>query len=306
MKKLSLVLGMVLVAGMAMAQNSAKISSTGNYQKAVIDQDINNMNNTAKITQSADGSSATDPTTATITQVSSNNASIAQTGFRQAAWIYQADNNVGTVSQAGSWNGSGNYIGGDNNVSSVEQNGKQNNASIKTLHDWNGTLTNPLSIVQQGDGNQAEISTGWTSSSNGNHASISQTANENQSVINQEGGNYNQATINQYSNLNDANLNQTGSYLVANIDQWGGVENKVNLNQTGGTVNIDQNGTSNKVQGLQDASAAEGKLWAEFAGATLNVMQVGTENALDLKSTTSGAIVDVYQSGMQNIGIVKN
>ena len=80
----------------------------------------------------------------------------------------------------------------------------------------------------------------------------------------------------------------------------------MNLKQTGGTVNIDQNGTGNEVRGLQTAASAEGKLWAEFAGSTLNVMQLGTENTLDLNSTSSGAFVDVYQNGLQNQSIVKN
>ena len=307
MKKLSLVFVMVLVAGMAMAQNYAKISSTGNYQKAVIDQSITDLNNNGTIIQSADGSAASDPTIGSIYQVKNNNsASIDQVGFRQYGAIDQISNNTAIMTQKGQWDGSYIYLWGDNNHATVYQDGGSNSANIKTQSNYNGTIANPLSIIQVGNSNGALINTGMTTPSMGNHASISQTANENQSVINQEGGNYNQATINQYSNLNDANLNQTGSSLVANIDQWGGVENKVNLNQKGGMVNIDQNGTSNKVQGLQDAATAEGMLWAEFAGAKLDVMQVGTENALNLKSTTSGAIVDVYQNGMQNIGIVKN
>lgn len=301
MKRFNFIIAMTFVAGIAMAQNSAIISSVGDYQNANIDQGAAN-NNTAIITQTASGNTAADPTIASIKQISANSASIKQDGFRQVANFYQELGNVGTVVQKGSWDGSTNYIGGKYNYTQVEQYGMLNNGNIRTLHDYNGTEAEPLKIFQQGDGNFAEIWTGWATSSNGNHASITQLANANKSTINQESGDWNKATVIQYTNDNTANLNQTGSSLVATIDQYGDVHNTVNLNQTGGTADIDQNGTNNTVQGLKTGLIQDE--WASFAGSSLKVYQCGADNTIDLKSTTSGSTVDVYQNGILNKSIV--
>jgi len=304
MKKLSFIFALVLAGSMAMAQNSATVSSTGSFEEATILQGIAN-NNTGLIIQTAPGGISNAPdekTVAIIEQVSANLGSINQAGTRQVATIFQSYANVSTVVQTGSWNGSTNYLGGDQNFSQVAQHGKQNTGNIRSTSDYNGTALNPLNIYQVGDQNLAEIYSGFNKNSNGNLASIVQTGNENKSVLRQEGGDYNSAVITQYTSSNVANLNQTGSYLIATIDQYGGDDNIVNLDQTGGNVNIDQNGTANIVRGLQTPSAV---VFGSFAGSTLDVMQIGTGNTLDLQSTSLGATVNVYQDGLTNAALVR-
>jgi len=300
MKKLSFIIAMVLVSGFAMAQNTASITSIGDYQDATVKQGI--PKNTGIIYQTASGVSAAinDRTSASIEQISGDYATINQDGKRQVAWIYQNTNSVGTIVQTGSWNSSGDYIAGDHNYIQVVQNGFLNNGNIETLSNENGTSTNPLNIYQNGDQNWAQIHSGVLTSSNFDLASISQLGNLNISNVNQEGGDWNSATVLQYTNKNVANLNQSGSNLTSTITQTGGDANIVNLNQTSGVASIYQNGTGNLVEGLNP------DVWASFAGSTLNVTQLGQSNTLDLKSTTSGAKVDVYQNGMLNMSTVNN
>ena len=153
MKKLSFIFAMVLAGSMAMAQNSATVSSTGSFEEATILQGIAN-NNTGLIIQSAPGGISNAPdekTVAIIEQVSANLGSINQAGTRQVATIFQSYANVSTVVQTGSWNGSTNYLGGDQNFSQVAQHGKQNTGNIRSTSDYNGNALNPLNIYQVGD-----------------------------------------------------------------------------------------------------------------------------------------------------------
>jgi len=307
MKKVSLFLGMVLVAGMAMAQNSSVISTTGNYNDAFITQGVSN-NNTASILQ-VQSATAEYHALAQISQEASSWGKITQYDTRNYATIGEKQNDRAEIYQNGSVNSSNISFGygQGSNVGYVEQVGTYNGGYMYTTGQNNGTQADPLAIKQYGNSNGAVIESGWNApASNYNKASINQNGDLNTSKIRQEGGDVNVARVNQTGKKNHADLVQTGTYLAATIDQFGGDENIVNLKQTGGTVNIDQNGTGNKVRGLQTAASAEGKLWAEFDGATLNVMQIGTENTLDLSSKSSGAFVDVYQNGLQNQSIVKN
>ena len=307
MKKLSLVFVMVLIAGMAIAQNSSVISTTGDYNDAFITQGTAN-NNTASILQVQSATSAYHAL-AQISQEASSWGKISQYDTRNYATIGEKLNDRAEIYQNGKVNSSNIAFGygQGSNVGYVEQVGTYNGGYMYTTGHNNGTQVDPLSIKQYGNSNGAIIESGWNApASNWNKASINQNGDLNSSKIRQEGGDGNDARVNQTGKEDHADVVQTGSYLVASIDQYGGNKNIVNLKQSGGMANIDQNGNSNKLQGLQDASTAEGKLWAEFAGAKLDVMQIGTENTLDLKSTSPGANVDVYQNGMQNQGIVKN
>ena len=307
MKKVSLFLGMVLIASFAMAQNSSVISTTGNYNDAFITQGVSN-NNTASILQ-VQSATAAYHALAQISQEASSWGKITQYDTRNYATIGEKQNDRAEIYQNGSVNSSNIALGyGEgSNVGYVEQVGTYNGGYMYTTGHNNGTVADPLTIKQYGNTNGAVIESGWNApASNYNKASINQNGDLNTSKIRQEGGDVNVARVNQTGKENHADLVQTGSYLAATIDQFGDDENIVNLKQTGGTVNIDQNGTGNEVRGLQTAASAEGKLWAEFAGSTLNVMQLGTENTLDLNSTSSGAFVDVYQNGLQNQSIVKN
>lgn len=308
MKKVSLVLGIVLAVSMAMAQNSAVVSTTGDYNDAFITQDAVANNNTASILQ-VQSAVALYHALASINQGSASWGKITQYDTRNYAQITEVMHDKAEIYQNGKVNNSVVYLwnGTGYNNAYVQQVGDYNYGSIHTTGQVNGSVIDPLLIVQSGNSNNAQIQSGWNApASNYNLASIRQTGNSNTSLVKQEAGDVNVARVAQTGNSDAANLIQTGSYLVATIDQYNGDGNIVNLKQTGGNVDIDQNGAGNKVQGLKTALTAEGKLWAEFAGSTLDVMQIGTENTLDLKSTSAGAIVDVYQNGLQNQSIVIN
>lgn len=301
MKRLSLVLGMVLSVSMVWAQNSSVISTTGDYNDAFITQGAAN-NNTASILQ-VQNATPLYHALAQITQGAASWGKITQYDTRNYATITETMSDRAEIYQNGDVNNSVIYLwnGTGNNNGYVEQIGDFNYGSIHTTGYYNGTALDPLLIKQSGNNNSAIIESGWNApASNLNKASIRQSGNLNTSKVRQEGGDWNSARVNQTGNDDDANLKQAGANLVATIDQWGGNENIVNLNQTGGNADIDQNGAKNKVQGLQ----TESELWASFAGSALDVLQIGNENTLDLKSASSGAVVDVYQNGLLNKSIV--
>ncbi|NDP22929.1 MAG: hypothetical protein GZ091_17895 [Paludibacter sp.] len=306
MKKLSFLFVMVFAVGFAMAENNAKVSTTGNYNDALITQGIAN-NNTATILQNQNGSEGYH-SLAQISQGASSWGKITQLDTRNYATITEALADKAEIYQEGKVNNSNISFeyGLGNNVGYVEQVGDYNSGYIKsTFHNnGNGSEQDPLKVWQHGNNNLGSIEAGWNApSSNFDRASIKQTGNKNSSTVRLEGGDYNDARVVQTGDENHADLTQTGSLLVATIDQSGD-KNIVNLNQTGDFVDIDQNGNQNEVRGLQTDPTPNGKLWATFAGATLDVDQMGDGNTLDLKSTSSGAVVDVYQNGMMNKSMV--
>lgn len=303
MKKLSFIFALVFAAGFAMAQNSSVISTTGNYNDAFITQGVAN-NNTASILQ-VQNAAPLYHALAQITQEAGSWGKITQYDTRNYAQIGEKLYDRAEIYQNGTVNSSNISFeyGQGYNAGYVNQVGTYNGGYIYSTGHNNGTMNDPLAIRQNGNTNAAVIESGWNApASNYNLTSINQSGDLNESKIRQEGGDWNLARVNQTGNSNVANLNQTGAYLVATIDQWGGNTNIVNLKQTAGNADIDQNGTGNKVEGLLTGAIQDE--WAVFAGSTLDVYQVGTSNTLDLKSTTPGAIVDVYQNGMTNVAKV--
>ena len=91
-----------------------------------------------------------------------------------------------------------------------------------------------------------------------------------------------------------------GKHLDANIDQ-DGCKNSVDLVQTSGDVDIDQNGVGNKVLGLH---SCHGYGEARFGGSELDVRQSGIGNQLELMSDSRGATVEVTQCGGFNKAVV--
>ncbi len=306
MKKIIFLFAMVFAVSMAMAQNSSSISTTGDWNDASIKQGVAN-NNTASILQSQNGQSVVYRGNAEITQVTGSWGKITQYGTWGNGRIYENNYDRGETYQNGFQNNaliSFNY-GQGYNAGYIEQIGNTNTGYIHTTFHNNGTELDPLLIRQTGNKNQAYIESGWNApASNYNKASITQTGELNTSKVRQEGGDVNDARVVQTGNSNHADLVQTGAYLVATINQWGGNSNIVNLKQAGGNADIDQMGNDNEVRGLQSAASADEQLWAGFAGATLDVIQYGNENTLDLSSTSAGAVVDVYQNGLLNKAMV--
>src|ERR1035437_5087737 len=306
MKKISVVfLAMVLATGMAMAQNSAVVSTTGSFNDATINQGL--TNNTADILQVQNGNSGYHAK-ATINQVAGDNwGKINQYNTRNYATVAENKNDRGQIYQDGSVNSSkiAFEYGKGANVGYVEQIGTYNGGYIYTTFNNNGTVADPLSIVQHGNTNNAVIEAGWNApASTYDLASIIQLGDNNISKIRQEGGDRNIARVSQTGNLDVANLTQTGGYLEAYITQYNGDKNVVNLTQTGGIAHITQGGDANLVEGLKTGLVQDPL--ATFAGNTLDVMQLGTNNTLDLKSASFGAVVNVYQNGASNWSQVNN
>ena len=304
MKKLSFIIAMAFVTFMAMAQNSAVISTTGDYNDAFITQGISN-NNTASILQ-VQNAAPLYHSLAQITQEASSWGKITQYDTRNYATIGEKLNDKAEIFQNGSVNNSNisfNY-GMGNNAAYVQQVGTYNGGYIYSTSQHNGYV-NPLTIVQNGNSNNGIIESGWNApTSNYNDASITQTGDNNKSKVRQEGGDVNVASVAQTGNNDEANLLQHGTYLKATITQLGGNGNIVNLDQTGGVATIYQNGSSNIVRGLKDPVLLTQDPLALFAGSTLDVNQLGQGNTLDLKSTTPGSIVNVFQNGMLNKSMV--
>jgi len=312
MKKLMTILAIAMATSFAMAQNSAVVSSTGNYNDASITQGIAN-NNDASILQIQNGDKDYHAQ-ATIDQVASSWAKITQYNTRNYATINEALNDKAEIYQDGQVNNSTISFGWGqgSNVGYTEQIGTYNLAVTATTGHNNGIVGDPLSIIQHGNNNTANLESGWNApASNYDIASIVQNGDNNNSKIRQEGGDWNVARVSQNGNNDVANLLQHGGNLVATITQTGGNKNIVNLDQTGGVATIYQNGNSNKVEGLNNpvVPATDPVTYVQdplaiFAGSTLNVTQLQDNNTLDLKSTSPFATVSVYQNGMSNNSFV--
>jgi len=210
MKKVSLFLGMVLVAGMAMSQNKAVTTQTGKENEA------------------------------TVTQVGSNDATVIQTGDENVGVTDQLNGNGNTISIE--------QKNGNKNEAYVTQ-GMVTNYGGLTSSNVPGTLNkatvvqsgsanvvgefiqvgdkNEGSVSQTGVGNSAYAYQGWaygfwgetaiTSalSSTNSTVSITQIQDNNQSAVWQYGGDNNDATISQDGEANIARIAQGFIYTDA-------------------------------------------------------------------------------------------
>lgn len=311
MKKISFILGLVLAASFAMAQNSATISSIGNYQNATIDQGTGNSFNIGKITQLGNGNGVGDPTIAAIDQNSDNNtAEIKQTGFRLYGTVSQISNNTATIEQIGRWDGASAFLWGDNNHATIYQNGNQNSAYVGTLSDNNGTVLNPLNVYQDGNLNNARIRSGMASSSNYNLASIIQYGT-NISTITQEMGDLNEAQVYQNGLVNNAVVLQEGT--GNNSGYWlnsgaktiyqAGDNNTATLNQLGdfNEEMIYQDGYRNTAIVNETGSHGYGYTHQKWNGSSDNYTEVQSSGDYNrhftVQSYSNNSVIYVTQTG---------
>jgi hypothetical protein len=172
-----------------------------------------------------------------------------------------------------------------------------NSASITQCCDnsWN----NRAFVYQTEYDNTANVKQGGLS----NFAQVNQWGRENNVKLLQGGAN-SQVYITQHplSFNNIVDFVQIGNRLLATIDQRGSY-NDVLLRQGGndGIVDIDQDGVNNEVYGIPGQYL---RPYAYFAGASLDVDQVGTDNKLMMWSGVAGATVDVLQTGLGNTATV--
>ncbi|MEI6565665.1 MAG: hypothetical protein WCR20_03240 [Verrucomicrobiota bacterium] len=333
MKRLSLVLGIVLVAGMAMAQpNTAVVTDNGSFNASYINQLGGvNGNNSATITQIGDLNNAAvgDHAASSLFPVLTGTKGITQSGKGNTGSISQTNLFTGTVS-AGPEAGMGQYgmdntatitqshnsawmqeyafakqVGNGNTslqkqasmfgYSHVSQVGDENKAETQQ----SGGYSQKANILQNGDNNEAYQFQGSTTLSytQNNVAEASQLGDHNQSWQVQKGSD-NFAKTTQETNDNDAYLYQNGNFNKATILQKSGNFNVVNLTQDGGAVaDILQNGANNTLMGVGDIMATS------LNGSTLNLDQLGNGNTLQLQQTNGGAAT-VLQNGITNTSVV--
>lgn len=202
---------------------------------------------------------------------------------------------------------------GTYNTATIKQCASENWATIVqdlgVSHDNSATITqccsrslnNHASIFQTEFENTADVKQGGLN----NLAQVMQWGRENDVKL-MQGGSFSQAFITQHpmSFKNEVDFIQFGDRLMATIDQKGSF-NDVKLMQGGsvGVVDIDQEGIDNDIYGIS-TGRYDSHPYAYFAGASLDVDQIGRENTLMLWSSAPGATVDVLQNGLGNTATV--
>ena len=315
MKKLSLVFVMVLVAGMAMAQNVATTVQNGNTNVASVGQ---TGSNTGVVDQLLG-----DNNLGTLTQVGYRNDAIIMQGLTNVGvGVFSgqnmgASNNVGYISQ----------VGGNDNEGAVYQLGDHNNGQIST----------------NGSGNNAQIYQGWssidggyTTSGNSNSSVLSQTGAGNTALAWQYGGVWGEKSnvnnVTQNGNSNWATVAQGYIYPTnskgitpiygaavtgntSNIAQLNGDWNLARFFQLGknNTVSLSQNGSNNNVgaERTTGGTSLDGYFYqtgngnefygTQTGGATLKKKsaQVGNDNDIFL-TQGAGDVAEIIQAGDLN------
>ena len=314
MKKLSLVLGMVLVAGMAMAQNTSLVDQNGNSDDAIVKQI--GGNNDATVKQLGNTNDATVKQTGnTNTAVAAqfygdrNNASVIQeVGYNSAELVqgmqqgFYASQGVTTIDIAANDNiGSITQIGGVQNEGQLLQVGNSNNGSI----------------ITSGNNNKAFFYQGWAGSfwgepsvvGNNNTGSIDQAHDGNWGGIWQDGSN-NGATLHQDGNSNMARISQGYNYAgIPGVAQVYPVSyNQANVVQDGSSnfLRTFQLGNNNLLKLTQngDYNTVGGRLTSpdNYRGGFFQ--QVGSNNKLAgaYKSSSDDLYFDINGSAEQNNG----
>jgi hypothetical protein len=275
MKKLSLVLGMVLVACMAMAQNTAKTVQNGNSNVAGVSQ---TGINTGVVYQLLG-----DNNYGTLTQVGYRNDATIIQGLTQevATGVYGhqdlgASNNVGSISQ----------VGGNDNGGAVYQFGNRNNGQISI----------------NGSGNTAQMQQGWSdydggyaTYGNSNSSVLSQTGASNTAYAWQYGGVEKVAGV--FDNVN--NITQFGNSNYATVSQG-----YIYSNNTKGIIPIygaAVTGNSSNVAQLNgDWNLA--RFFQLGKNNTISLSQTGNNNNVGSERTTGGVSLEgyFYQTGDRN------
>jgi hypothetical protein len=330
MKKVSLVLGFALMAGMVFAQNSATTNQSGVSNKSTITQD-GNQSNTAKIDQIGSSNSIMveqkngSGNTAIGVQNGDKNgeASVAagygyikQDGASNKAYLFEgtlAKTNPTVVATSSSQADGFIDQKGNGNEASLTTKGSGFNTpdhGIKQIQ-LNGTLGNYATVTQENYNVDMNV---FQSGSN-NHATGHQFGTENQYDINQNGLS-NEATVIQNGNNNENPvwnygvtplgniLNQDGTLNKASVTQGNsdvflitqnGVSNTAYIAQADNSiVNVNQQGNNNTVGGLLSTGAKTDV--ASFGnGAGLQATQNGDYN--DLYVSTAGSLTTVQGVG---------
>ena len=248
MKKLTTLLVMLLfTAGMAMGQNTANTSQSGNGNDSTIDQV--GAQNQGDTEQDGNGNDASlvqleSSNDGGIEQIGNdNNSEMSQDGISNVGISVQgidypnANRNVSSLEQTGNNNrGTSFQFYGVENESEVIQNGNQNLAFV--IQGVNLAGSNQLDVVNRNDA----VITQNTSNSD---ARITQyNVNENVATVTQDGGNFNNGQIYQgylfnsletspsVANDNEGYIDQVGDQNSATVMQLGN-NNLFNLVQTG-------------------------------------------------------------------------
>lgn len=323
MKKVSLVLGMVLAASFAMAQNTALVEQIASGGKATVSQTgTNNVTvrqlddqNTATVNQKTTGN------VGFVLQLlgTKNTATLIQDGQTNKANLYQGIiagyAQSGTDPMAASKNtGYVRQVGNNNDVYDFFQLGDENTGSVDI----------------SGNSNRVEFQQGFTNYDSGeavlsdkNHSSVIVTGSSNFAGM-WQWGDENTSNITQTGSRNKAAISQGYSYQnqgiayvpdafknTSNVSQIGS-DNNVRAMQLGdnNTLSLTQNGDFNKVGGMQGTGLAtyfrqtgDGNIFTgvQSNGSTLEQTsgQIGNLNEIDMVQGT-GDIAKIIQDGNLN------
>lgn len=266
MKKVSLVLGMVLVAGMAMAQNKAKVDQVGTSNGATVAQTGVLNDATAKQFGNTNGALVKQIGTSNIgvsdqLNGNRNNSSVDQYGNTNEAYLVQgmipgyygsdvntsamvSNNNIGSIKQNGVKEvGELLQVGNENNGAIDQKGGDNNTANVYQgwAGDWWGQSTytalysykSTAGIAQIGSNNAGAI---WQYGGTNNYASISETGDGNTARISQgfiyDDFDYSFSSPVINTKDNTASITQAGNGNAAKLFQLGNT-NSFALTQNG-------------------------------------------------------------------------
>lgn len=274
MKKVNLVLGMVLVAGMAMAQNKAVVDQVGSTNGATVAQTgvLNdasskqygdqNVTNLKQIGQENIG-------VADQLKGNSNNGSVDQYGYKNEAYLTQ-----GMKPGYFGADATTNAMVSNNNVGSIKQNGEKNSSQLQQFGNEN------YGAVDQkgGNNNQAYVYQGWAGNWWGQNDFTELYSYKSTAVITQIGSNNIDAAIWQYGGTNNyANISETGDGNSARIAQ-GTIYSDYAYNYTHPVINTQNNAATITQAGNTNAA----RLYQLGNGNSFALTQNGNGNKLGL------------------------
>lgn len=276
MKKGSLLLGMVLVAGIAMAQNTATVTQTGNSEQVTITQsgtdhkaDVTQKGgnlNVATVTQNGGNGNRLGAPVATDPGVNVDAPQYGVLDLSLAKGLVQEGNsNTATITQTGNLNIIQQFRMYQSVYNSVWQKGNSNTLDMKQVgnnnvigqapHEYQGLNQaqgngNDAKILQQGNSNKLSY---FYQLNDGNKADIKQIGNSNliesatQAKLANISPTDNSLIILQDGTSNTAALNELGDHIIGDIYQKGASNiARMQLTHSNAYGDIDQKGNSNK------------------------------------------------------------
>ena len=274
---------------------SLNIIQTGSGNEITSDQSGNTnqfsafqtgIKNTAQLTQSGnynwDGWSSI-----------ANNV-LTQTGAYNDAKIKQLGNSKFLVDQIGAFNKADLELTGS--WANVNQIGAFNTAGLELTGSW-------ANVNQIGDNNKVggllnNLPTDVAVFLPGSSLDATQLGGNNELYVNTAGNlitNQNNLLSHMVGNTIKYTQTHTGDVVLTQL----GDKNLIWLKNTSSSVpmdvDVDQIGDGNKVASLGVTTSS-----ANFAGAHLDIDQLGNYNSLNLDSNSAGAVVDVWQKGNNN------